>query len=76
MENKCENCGGEGLIHQGESIKFTCNVCSGTGKADGAETVVPSEEQVEALKDESFSTESEEAGETSEGEEVPAEEVV
>ncbi len=30
--DKCINCGGEGLIHQGESIKFTCSVCTGTGK--------------------------------------------
>lgn len=31
--NKCETCGGEGLISQGESIKFTCSTCSGTGKS-------------------------------------------
>lgn len=33
IENKCENCGGDGLINQGDSIKFTCAVCMGTGKS-------------------------------------------
>ncbi len=30
--DKCKTCAGEGLIHQGESIKFTCSACMGTGK--------------------------------------------
>ena len=41
MENKCEVCKGEGLVHQGESIKKTCDVCKGTGKSVEVVEVVP-----------------------------------
>ncbi len=49
----CKNCGGEGLIHQGESIKFTCASCSGTGKSSEpvmvAEEISPAEVQPEPV---------------------------
>lgn len=68
-ETKCETCGGEGLISQGESIKFTCSACSGTGKAveaimAGEDTSSLPEEPVidEVVPEESFSVESGEAG--------------
>lgn len=69
MKN-CENCGGEGLIHQGESIKFTCSQCGGTGKSGevvmaSEETVISSEPVIEEV-DESF------LDAASEGLEVPS----
>ena len=59
MSSTCENCGGEGLVHQGESIKFTCSVCSGTGKSvDGSEEEhhedVVAPEEVKSEAEESF----------------------
>lgn len=68
-ENKCEACGGEGLVHQGESIHKTCAVCNGTGKASSPEAEVSAPAEVEAAPAENFSNESEEVGATSEGEE-------
>lgn len=59
--DKCKNCGGDGLIHQGESIKFTCSACMGTGKT--VEVIVS--EEVKAPVEDSFLGE---AG----GESVPA----
>jgi len=44
-DNKCENCGGEGLVHQGESIKKVCESCAGTGKS--IDSVVTASEPVE-----------------------------
>ena len=54
---KCENCGGEGLIHQGDSIKFTCSVCNGTGKVEDMGVL---EEAPVVVEDESFLVDSSE----------------
>ncbi len=48
-DEKCGNCGGEGLIHQGESIKFTCSVCMGSGKAVESYGEVSGSEEVAAV---------------------------
>lgn len=74
---KCTECLGEGLKHQGESITVVCEACKGTGK--GVESMSESvasepagEITGEVTASESFSTESEEVGAISEGEvEVP-----
>jgi DnaJ-class molecular chaperone len=76
-ENKCENCGGEGLILQGESIKFTCSPCAGTGKAISSEVSASEEpeqpEPAEAEAEESFLGEaSDVSANSSEEEAVPA----
>ncbi len=80
METKCEACGGEGIVGAGDfplakqGVLSTCTVCGGTGK--GSEEVAeaaPEEVAPEAPAEESFSPESEEVGETSEGEVAPVE---
>lgn len=68
---KCENCGGDGLISQGDSIKFTCSVCMGSGKAVEeilSESVSSTEAEIPVIEtDSSFSVESGEVGEVPEG---------
>lgn len=68
---KCTNCRGEGLVHQGESIHKVCGDCKGTGKVGELlevtqetkmdEEVIPAEEAV--VEEESFLGD---AGESSE----------
>lgn len=43
--DKCSKCLGEGLVHQGESIKYTCEDCKGAGTNE--EIVYPNQPFVE-----------------------------
>lgn len=80
--NKCPKCI-DGLVHQGESIKKTCALCSGTGKANNMEEILSGVEgtptpepvvEVSSTNEESFLGDSGEASAPApEDSEVPAE---
>ena len=48
-QNKCDKCGGEGLIHQGESIHHVCSKCTGTGKVGELSNVTSSTKMEENI---------------------------
>ena len=54
----CENCKGEGLVHQGESIHKVCGVCLGTGKGEEVSSPVSASEPAELVAEPSGSDES------------------